>query len=200
MTESSAPLTLSPSPRDDALEAQVHIRWDVKTGSDPVAKQIDRGNVSQTSIAELLSAKAPETWPPDRRVEGVETTVWELNRSDTTLVGYKHEQDGDYHLVISDANGQTMIAEIPDPAAVDPGSSFLDLITSARTTFGGRFGLQLKALDALASAQPGMSAAMIIQVSFPVSIKGIGFFDFVHGQSGVAPNGIELHPVLGIEF
>lgn len=26
----------------------------------------------------------------------------------------------------------------------------------------------------------------------------IGFFDFQHGQSGVAPNAIELHPVLSI--
>jgi hypothetical protein len=25
---------------------------------------------------------------------------------------------------------------------------------------------------------------------------GIGFFDYLHGQTGVAPNGIELHPVL----
>jgi hypothetical protein len=25
---------------------------------------------------------------------------------------------------------------------------------------------------------------------------GVAFFDFLHGQTGVAPNGIELHPVL----
>jgi hypothetical protein len=28
------------------------------------------------------------------------------------------------------------------------------------------------------------------------TITGVGFFDIVHGQSGVAPNGIELHPAL----
>jgi hypothetical protein len=28
-------------------------------------------------------------------------------------------------------------------------------------------------------------------------INGVGFFDFKHGQKGVAPNAIELHPVLG---
>jgi len=27
-------------------------------------------------------------------------------------------------------------------------------------------------------------------------ITGVGFFDAMHGQTGVAPNGIELHPVL----
>jgi len=28
------------------------------------------------------------------------------------------------------------------------------------------------------------------------TITGVGFVDFSHGQRGVAPNGIELHPVL----
>jgi hypothetical protein len=30
-----------------------------------------------------------------------------------------------------------------------------------------------------------------------VTITGVGFWDAKHGQTGVAPNGIELHPVLG---
>jgi hypothetical protein len=35
----------------------------------------------------------------------------------------------------------------------------------------------------------------------PARITGVGFFDRVHGQTGVATfNGIELHPVLKIEF
>jgi uncharacterized protein (TIGR03437 family) len=33
-----------------------------------------------------------------------------------------------------------------------------------------------------------------------VQVKGVGFFDFLHGQTGAAPNGIELHPVLDVEF
>jgi hypothetical protein len=28
-------------------------------------------------------------------------------------------------------------------------------------------------------------------------INGVGFFDYKHGQRGVAPNAIELHPALG---
>jgi len=31
-------------------------------------------------------------------------------------------------------------------------------------------------------------------------VTGVGFFDFLHGQTGVAPNGIELHPLLDISF
>jgi hypothetical protein len=33
-----------------------------------------------------------------------------------------------------------------------------------------------------------------------VLISGAGFFDFQHGQSGVAPNAVELHPVLDVVF
>jgi hypothetical protein len=29
------------------------------------------------------------------------------------------------------------------------------------------------------------------------TISGVGFFDFRHGQHGVARNAIELHPLLG---
>ncbi len=32
-----------------------------------------------------------------------------------------------------------------------------------------------------------------------IDITGVGFCDFEHGQSGVAPNAIELHPVLSIQ-
>jgi len=31
-------------------------------------------------------------------------------------------------------------------------------------------------------------------------LHGLGYFDFLHGQDGVAPNGIELHPVTDIVF
>ncbi len=34
----------------------------------------------------------------------------------------------------------------------------------------------------------------------PVRVSGVGFFDRPHGQTGRATNGIELHPVLNIEF
>jgi hypothetical protein len=34
----------------------------------------------------------------------------------------------------------------------------------------------------------------------PVRVTGVGFFDRPHGQTGRATNGIELHPILSIEF
>jgi hypothetical protein len=33
-----------------------------------------------------------------------------------------------------------------------------------------------------------------------LSVRGVVFFDVLHGQLGVAPNGIELHPVLDLCF
>jgi hypothetical protein len=35
---------------------------------------------------------------------------------------------------------------------------------------------------------------------WPIQVTGVGFFDFRHGQSGVAPNAIELHPILGVKI
>ena len=75
-----------------------------------------------------------------------------------------------------------MIAEIPAPTCVGAGSPSAAGVAIARAQFDAR----LKATDNFQTAN------MLVQV------KGIGFFDFLHGQRGVAPNGIELHPVLDI--
>jgi hypothetical protein len=101
-----------------------------------------------------------------------------------TLTQYKLESDSDYHLILSDASGNTLIAEIPLPACVGSGSPFLSGITNARTEFNARF----------------TPTTSFQTANIPVQIKGVGMFDFLHGQTGVAPNGIELHPVLDIIF
>ena len=31
-----------------------------------------------------------------------------------------------------------------------------------------------------------------------IAVSGVGFFDRIHAQDGVAPNGVELHPVLSV--
>jgi hypothetical protein len=35
-----------------------------------------------------------------------------------------------------------------------------------------------------------------VRVCARASVTGVAFFDFHHGQTGVAPNAIELHPIL----
>ena len=97
-----------------------------------------------------------------------------------------------------------MIAEIPDPTALAPGSFFATQITAARQAFDEQFGLHEAAAPPAAPAAAEFSmAAMapaLTRVAESVTLQGLGFFDFAHGQDGVAPNAIELHPVISIEF
>ena len=189
----------------EALQAAVHQRWSVKTGADAAAENLVGQTPTPTTIASLRALPVPAVLPPDGRSPGTEETVFELT---ATLTGYKHESDGDYHLVIADAESNTMIAEIPDPTALAPGSFFADQITAARQAFDNQFGLKLTAAAQPAAAQPAASpefaaaavAPALIPASESVTIQGLGFFDFAHGQDGVAPNAIELHPVTSIEF
>jgi hypothetical protein len=192
-----------------ALQAAVHHRWSVKTGADPGAAQLVGQGPTVTTVASMRALAVPAVLPPDGRSEGAEQTTWQL---DATLTGYKHETDGDYHLVIADDQGNTMIAEIPDPAALAPGSFFVTEITGARQAFDDKFGLQMAAPPVAAPSEVasaevaapefGMAAAVpaLIPANTPVTVRGLGFFDFAHGQDGVAPNAIELHPVISIEF
>ena len=46
---------------------------------------------------------------------------------------------------------------------------------------------------------PDESKAMT-PVNASASIIGVGFFDSSHGQTGVAPTAIELHPIFSIVF
>lgn len=156
-------------------------RWWVKTGIDPGARQVNQHHAVSTSIFKLRSLTPPATLPSRSRVRPVEDTVY---RETAYLIRYKMEADSDYHLVLADTGGRTMIAEIPSPACVGSNSPFLPQIRYVRRTFTSRF----HPTDAWQ------------RVHVAVVVTGVGFFDFLHGQSGVAPNGIELHPVLGIRY
>jgi len=88
-----------------------------------------------------------------------------------------------------------MIAEIPDPAALAPGSFFAQQIADARHAFDDQFGIEPMAAPLFGPVAPALVAAKEL-----VTLQGLGFFDFNHGQDGVAPNAIGLHPVISIEF
>ena len=85
------------------------------------------------------------------------------------VVLIRPEADEDLHLVLRDGD-RTMIAEAPDPACVP-----LAAPLRRRQMAGVRRAVRL-------------CRAVVV---------GVAFFDFLHGQTGVAPNGIELHPILG---
>lgn len=156
-------------------------RWSVKTGTDRDAKLVNLSHGTATNILHMRSLAPPSALPASRRIRPVETTVW---TETATILRVKIEADHDYHLVLADAGGRTMIAEIPDPYCVGSSSPFRTDIARARHAVDQRYTVS----DAWQ------------RINAPVQITGVGFFDFKHGQSGVAPNAIELHPVLAIRF
>ena len=156
-------------------------RWSVKTGTDADAGTVNLNALTSTTVANMRAFTTPNPIPSNNRVSPAETTVWVIN---ATLTLFKLESDSDYHLVIQDTSGNTMITEIPAPSCVGSGSPFLAAITNARATFDAQF-----------TATTSFQTANI-----PVQVTGVGMFDFPHGQTGAAPNQIELHPVLNIVF
>ena len=81
------------------------------------------------------------------------------------------EDDQDLHLVLQSGRNH-MIAEAPNAPAC----------TSRATAYRKR---QMR------------DARRVVRVCRRARVVGVAFFDFKHGQTGVAPNAIELHPILG---
>ena len=153
-------------------------RWAVKTLSDKRAHLV-RLKPQRRTVRGLRMLH-----PPRRRtvrILGVETRTYVVR---ARLVEAKIQGDGDIHLVIADLMfpARTMIVEFPDPAC-----------TSA-SKFKGRMAQAREAMLAQCGFLPHAGFRMLTGTA---TVTGVGFFDSVHGQPGVAPNGIELHPVLG---
>src|SRR5215472_17506092 len=155
-------------------------RWPVKTGADRDAGSV-KNFPTPTTIAQLASILAP-IHPERRRSSRFAPTELTTVQISGVLTVIKREADEDYHLVIADPADPrvTMIVEAPDPNCAS-GSLFLDNISFVRRTLDQRFG-------EIGRLEPKM----------PVTVTGVAFFDTLHGQEGVAPNGIELHPILAI--
>jgi hypothetical protein len=183
----------------EMLGAAVHERWIVKTAGDADAQALTGQAPTPTTITELRALPIPPLLPPDGRSDGAEKTVWQLT---ATLQAFRGESDGDYHLVIgTDVVGETMIAEIPNPSDITDPSYFADQIASARSAFDNYFQITEGSNGPAAAVAPQIAGeSEFREVTIPVTITGLGFFDFNHRQRGVAPNAIELHPVINIVF
>lgn len=182
----------------DLLLAAAHERWAVKTAADADAQALTGQPPAPTTVAELRALEVPALLPPDGRSDGAEKTVWQLT---ATLQTFRSESDGDYHLVIADDQGNTIIAEIPNPGDITAPSYFAEQIAAARTAFDNHFQIVEDISTPARPPAPGPAGApQFRQAAVPVTLTGIGFFDFNHGQLGVAPNAIELHPVINIVF
>ena len=162
-------------------------RWAVKSLTDEGANRINFAP-ERSTISRLIALQPPSVLPQDRRVSPVEFQTFEVRG---LLIWYKREKsDHDFHLTIADPTdiSKTMVAEIPDPQCSGLcASKQVDQISEARKRFTTRFA---------ESEWRGVR----LNPPLPITIVGVGFFDFRHHQQGMAPNGIELHPVLRIRF
>jgi hypothetical protein len=176
-------------------------RWDVKVGNDPDARDVS--TTPENTTVSALNAVLPGAVDSGGRMAAEKREY----RIQGYLALFKHEADSDYHLVITDStggysSGHSVVVEIPDPNCFsgkhgdsDNSSEFSDAITQARSEF------ESKTAD--------ISGTKIPRNSIAVTVTGVAFFDFMHGQTGHAlehpgedgqSKVIELHPVTSIEF
>src|SRR5258707_15465279 len=159
-----------------AADAQCGIeRWPVKTTADSDAQYVSRAAVPAT-IAQLRSLQPPRPLLQANRMAPVEETIYSVT---ATLIAVKSEEDSDYRLVLADGDGRTIIAEIPSPVCSN----------------GGVFASDIAGSRATLDAKLTVPSDHLLSVGIPVEVHGVGFFDFLDGQPGAAPNGLELHPV-----
>ena len=227
-------------------------RWPVKTGTDInvalVGKNIIGGQslgagIVPATVEEVILMGRPVGMRPvsknfdsgfhASRLGVVERTVWQIEGDITVL---KLEKDGDFHLVIQGASGETMVAEVPTGTKEFLGESpWLANIKAARQRIEDKLvshlspqnfvqmagtlvprdslppEMAMHALPPPAEVLSFVTPANGSEVPMPTfktkvkptpaRITGVGFFDRVHGQTGVSQfNGFELHPTLKIEF
>ena len=182
-------------------------RWNVKVANDPDAVQISPNPQGPHTVAQLNQVlPGPIDAGGRMAAEKKRYTVRGL------LSYFKKEDDGDYHVVITDPpgafargeappNGRSMVVELPNndclrgKSGKGPATSVLgQSMAEARASFEE----QVK----------GISGTKITK-AIPVTVTGVGFFDRAHGQTGRATEHseadgrevvFELHPVTEITF
>ncbi len=126
-----------------------------------------------------ITTPSPSSTMP--RYAGVEDKTYNVTCYITIK---KVETDNDYHLVLSDGT-HTMIGEIPDPSCSAAGSSaYVNDYITARNFVDAH-----------------IASGNVSNVNLPqVIVYGVAFVDPPHGQTGAAPNNLEIHPILNIQF
>jgi hypothetical protein len=164
--------TLAGSARGQAAGVCGVDRWPVKVLIDDDTARVNL-TPRPTTIARLAALPEPREARPPRSRLPLERRTFRVR---AILVGqHLSDDDSDIHLIIADpaARSVTMVAEIPDS---------LCAIGSRHTA-------------AYAEARRVIDRTPI---GSEIELEGVGFWDRRHGQSGMAPNAVELHPVLRV--
>jgi hypothetical protein len=166
-------------------------RWAIKTLTDTQSARAISSTPAQSSVGALVALPAPRKLPQGARIAPTETQQFTVQ---ALLIGWKEESgptgDRDFHLVLADPtdHGKTMIAEVPSPTCASA-------CASAKVA---AFGAARQVLTNELGPAPTTTSVTPVNPPRKVEVTGVGFFDFDHKQDGLAPNCIELHPVLQI--
>src|SRR5262245_29132498 len=137
-----------------------------------------------TTVSSLRRLAVPMR-PGPTRIRGVQTTAY---RVEARLVKMKLERDGDILLVIVDPRTLgMMVVEFPSVACTGK--------ASARHRIRMR-----EARGALIAACGQPDPGSFTRVGGPARITGVGLVEPGDGAPDPAPDGIELHPVLGFRM
>ena len=154
-------------------------RWAVKVLVDAAAAQVNYTPLPTTIDSLINIPTTPSTSAPRMAGKEFQSYVFTCN-----ITIKKNEDDNDYHLVLK-SGSETMIGEVPDPVCSAAASSVhVNEFISARNWV---------------NAHIGTGAVSNVNIA-PVDVTGVSFVDVPHGQTGAAPNQMEIHPILGLRF
>jgi hypothetical protein len=124
------------------------------------------------------------TYPPNSNAPRTAPLEFRTFAIDCHIIQQRVETDADFHLVMYDG-ASTGIAEIPDPVCpAAANSKWVNNYIEARN---------------FATKYIGTGNNYNVNIG-KVIITGVAFVDPPHGQAGVAPNNLELHPVTNLVF
>jgi hypothetical protein len=155
----------------------------VKTLADEDAARVNVSQATPISIRELNGLATHCSGLPERRAFEQEFRTYEIIGRITYVA---RQDDRDYHIALEDplAPGFTVVTELADIACQGAVMSpHLARLAGAKGLF--EILLANRATSSL--------------VGTVVLVRGVGFYDFAHGQRGRSANCIELHPITSIE-
>lgn len=158
-------------------------RWPVKTLSDPSATSVDMSVAPTTTIAALNQFTAHCSGIPSLRTYPEEFKTFEVTGR---ILVVRSEDDHDYHIALQDLNDPsvTIVTEIADPSCEGSVTSpFRQLLGQTRNAFNAIIG----------------GRALSAMVGETLKVRGVGFYDFNHGQTGRSQSCLEIHPVISVE-
>lgn len=161
-------------------------RWSIKTLADAGAPSPSGSpRVMTVSALDALQGPADPDSRPTSRFAPVEDTLFGTR---AYLVGYRVENDSDYHLELRDPqSGATLVAEIPAPYCTARYANVFAAARAAVDRIGQHTATQRWWWLDYHGATPPL-----------VEVYGFGFWDREHGQTGAAPNNFEIHPAIEI--